>query len=356
MLVVIKIGSNVLFGDKDYLDLELIKSLVKEISELAKNHQVIIVTSGAVAIGQEILQKKNILKSTSASLGQSELIKHYKIFFESEGIQSAQILLSPNSFKERTRYDYLKKTLQQLIDLKILPIINENDVIALGKETFFDNDSLAAMIAIISNADKLIFLTNVDGLYSGNPVINKDAFILREVKNIDLEIQKMAFNKKSQLGQGGILSKIKGAKLSTSCGIETFIINGLTKNNLINLLIKKETIGTKFIAQKNNLSERKKWLLIGNLSRAKIIVDQGAKEALKKKNSLLAVGVRNISGEFTKRDFVNIIDSKGEIFAFGLVNYDSKELLSLAKMRDKIEIRKRYPLEIIHTDNIVLLN
>lgn len=354
MTIVFKIGTNVLLGNQDALNLELMQNLTTEISKLHKQgRKIIIVTSGAIATGQSVILKRSILRSTAAAIGQPELIRYYVEFFLHHKIKVAQILLSPNSFKNRGRYDNLKKTLQELLDNHIIPVINENDVTIL-KDTFGDNDSLAAIIAVITEANKLIYLTNTEGLYAGDPQIKPNTQIIKEIKNVDLEIQKMCFKKTSSLGRGGMLSKLKGAKLATNCGIETFIINGLQPKN-ISKLIAKENIGTKFMPQKGKLSERKKWLLIGTISPSKIIVDQGARAALENKNSLLAVGIRGIKGDFAKGEFVNIADSVGEIFAFGLANYSFQELLPLNKLRDKNEIKKRYAREIIHIDNLILL-
>ncbi|MEK9165938.1 MAG: glutamate 5-kinase [Patescibacteria group bacterium] len=355
MTVVFKIGTNVLLGNKDALDLDLMQNLVKEISKLyEQDYKIVIITSGAVAVGQAVLSKTKISRSTAAAIGQPMLMRYYTEFFSKNNIKIAQILLSPNSFKNRERYEHLKKTLQELLDNNIIAVINENDPTVL-KDTFGDNDSLAAMIAVISNAQKLVFLTDLDGLYSADPKIDKSAKIIKEVKSVDLEIQKMCSQKTSSLGRGGMLSKLKGAKLATTCGIEVYIINGSKPDNISRLLIESQTIGTRFLSQKSELSERKKWLLIGTISQGKIIVDQGARAALENKNSLLAVGVRKIKGNFDKGDFVNIADSENEIFAFGIVNYNSKELMELVGLRDKKAIRKAFSKEVVHIDNLTLL-
>jgi len=355
MRIIIKIGSNVLLGNKDALDLELMRSIVDKVSNLRqKGHQIIIITSGAVAVGRTHLGEQQGFRSSSAALGQADLIQHYWHFFEQANIKIAQILLSPNVFKNRDRYEHLKKTLQELIHKGVVPVINENDATIL-QDTFGDNDALAAMVAVIVGADKLIFLTNLDGLYSADPKIDQNAQIIKQVKSIDLEIQKMCSQKTSSLGRGGMLSKLKGAKLATTCGIETYIINGLQPNNIKELLIDDQPIGTKFMAEQTKISERKKWLLIGSVSQGKIIIDQGARRALEDKNSLLAVGVRGITGDFKLQEFVNIADERGEIFAFGIANYSSKELLPLNNLRDKIQIKEKYKKEIVHIDNLTLL-
>lgn len=355
MKIVFKIGTNVLLNNNNCLDLVLMRELVQQISRLYnQDQQIIIITSGAVAAGSEMTRNNSLSRSSLAALGQAKLIKYYCDFFNEQNIKIAQILLSPNSFKDRSRFDHLKRTLLQLTNNKIIPIINENDTTVL-KDAFGDNDSLAAIIAVIADAQKLIFLTDLDGLYSADPKIDKSAYVIKEIESVDLEIQRMCSKKTSSLGRGGMLSKLKGVKLATTCGIKVYIINGLKPDNISQLLIENQPIGTRFLPKKDDLPERKKWLLIGTVSQGKIIIDHGARKALENKNSLLAVGVRGIKGNFNKRDFVNIADNQGEVFAFGIVNYDSKELTQLVGLRDKEKIRKSFPKEVIHIDNLTLL-
>ena len=343
MKIVIKIGSNVLMGNKGCLNFGLVENLVNEISKIKKqDHDVLIVTSGAVATGVYVSGSSS---STSAACGQVILMEKYINLFRARNIKIAQLLLVSDDFKNRERYEHIKETINELIDNQIIPIINENDVTSIG-ESFGDNDSLASMVSAITEADRLVFLTNLDGLYSADPNIDKAAKIIKEVENVDLQIQKMCSKKVSSHGTGGMLSKLKGAKLATTCGTETYIINGLVADNLIKLFIKEEEVGTKFKAQHGGVSERKRWLLIGTASAGKIIVDRGAREALENKKSLLAVGVKKIKGEFGERDFVNIADTNGEVFAFGISSYSSSELKELKDFKNKI---------VVHIDNLTLL-
>ncbi len=355
MKIILKIGTNVLINSKNCLDLVLMQNLVREISQVFHlNMQIIIITSGAVAVGREMAQNSPLSRAALAALGQAKLIKYYDDFFNEQGIQIAQVLLSTNSLKNRSRFDLLKDTLFQLTSNKIIPIINENDTTVL-KDTFGDNDSLAAIIAVLTDAQKLVFLTDLDGLYSSDPKTDKNARLIKEVESVDLEIQRMCSKKISSLGHGGMLSKLKSSKLATTCGIETFIMSGLKPENISELLLSNQSTGTVFFPQKSDLSERKKRLLIGAVSESRIIVDQGARKALEDKNSLLAVGLRGIKGDFTKGDFVNIADKKGEVFAFGIVNYGSKEMAQLLSLRDKDEIRSMFPKAVVHIDNLILL-
>ena len=354
MKVILKIGTSVLVNNINGLDLVLMQNLVCEISRVYNQGvQIILITSGAVATGREMVN--NLLsRSSFAALGQTKLIKYYYDFFGEQGIQIAQVLLSANSFKNRSRFNLLKETLTQLTDNRIIPIINENDTTVL-KDSFGDNDSLAAIISVLVSAQKLVFLTDLDGLYSSDPKTGKNARLIKEVESVDLEIQRMCSKNTSKLGQGGMLSKLKGAKLATTCGIDAFIMSGLNPNNISKLLLNNQPVGTKFTSRKSHLSERKKRLLIGTVSESRITVDQGAKKALEDKNSLLAVGLRGIKGDFMKGDFVNIIDKKGEVFAFGVVNYGSKELMPLLSLRDKDEIRRLFRKAVVHIDNLILL-
>ncbi|MDD5750175.1 MAG: glutamate 5-kinase [Candidatus Pacebacteria bacterium] len=356
MKIVIKVGSNVLCAESKSLDLGLIERLIEQIAALyEKGHEIILITSGAVAGGRGILKNPEaVSKAALAAAGQVEIMNHYHDFFGKHKIKTAQLLLSPNCFKNRARYDALKNTIIELVESRIIPIINENDATTVN-DSFRDNDSLASMIAVLFNAERLIFLTNLDGLYSADPNINKDARMIKEVKNVDLAIQKMCSKGKSSLGSGGMLSKLKGAKLAATCGVEVNIINGLEPENIGRLLSENKPLGTRFLAQKSGLSHRKKWLLIGAASQGKIIVDQGARKALQGKNSLLAVGVKDVKGNFIQRDFVNIADQKGEIFALGIVNYGSCDLSKIKGLKDKDSIKKICPREVVHMDNLTLL-
>jgi glutamate 5-kinase len=253
MKIILKIGTNVLVNNKNCLDLVLMQNLVQEISRVYnQNHQIIIITSGAVATGREMAQSNQLFRSALAALGQAKLIKYYHDFFSQQGIQIAQVLLSANSFKNRPRFNLLKETLLQLASNRIIPIINENDTTVL-KDTFGDNDFLAAIIAVLVDAQKLVFLTDLDGLYSSDPKIDKNARIIQEVKSVDLEIQRMCSKETSSLGRGGMFSKLKGAKLATTCEIETFIVSGLKSDNIMikkRLRIKKFNRNSVFCAKK----------------------------------------------------------------------------------------------------------
>lgn len=366
MKVVIKIGSNIIAKENHEkkplaprCSSEIASSLRAVISQIVllhtHNFTPIIVTSGAVAKGRAALGGKIVSKATFASLGQAELMCTYRSFFLPQHIQIAQILLSPNSIKNHERYKKLKRTLAELALHRIIPLINENDVTTLD-DSFWDNDSLAAMIASLTGAQALLLLTNVDGLYAKDPILYPQTKIIREVKNVNLAVEKMASQETSAHGKGGMLSKLRAAKLATTCGIETYILNGFKPHTIADLLIDNKNHGTHFVAQKNvALTERKKWLMIGSVSLGEIVVDAGARNALENHKSLLAVGVRGMRNVFERHDFVKLADQEGEIFAYGLVNYSSKQLMPLLPLRDHAKIKKLYPQEIVHADNITLL-
>lgn len=364
MKIVIKIGTNVLLGkhsspDNEHanlLDKSIVIHIAEQIAALYKEgHTAIIITSGAVACGYSISHTHTISRAAHAALGQAYLMEQYAKVFSEHNRTIAQILLSPNAFQDRERYKKLKTTLEDLEKVQALPIINENDV-TTTKSSFWDNDSLAGMIASLCQADMLIFLTDIDGLYTASPHKNPSAQLVKTVDNVGLSIQKMGTKETASLGRGGMFSKLKAAKLATTCGIETYIVNGF-KRNCITQITHGNNIGTHFKANtKTALNDRKKWLLIGSVSKNKIVVDEGAKGALKNRKSLLAVGVVRISGTFEKGDFINIADKSGEIFAFGIVNYDSAELIKLKMIELNQEyIKKHYPKEVIHANNVTLL-
>ena len=365
MRITIKIGTSVLLGKKSLksstvqklpLDETILKKIVEQIAPLYKQGiKIILVTSGAVASGASIVGKRSFSRLALSAIGQAQLIYRYISLFELYKIPIAQILLSAEVFIDRKRYEQFRTTLYNLEKIRALPIINENDVIT-SQTSFWDNDSLAAMVAILTKAQKLIFLTNVSGLYSAVPDEDANARVIKEVENISASIEKMGSAKTSLYGTGGMLSKLKSAKLAASCGIDSYIINGLAKNCITDLIVKNKKIGTHFLADKNQtLTDRERWILIGSISKNKIFVDRGAREALQQRKSLLAVGIIRVSGTFKQGDFINIADSSGEVFALAMVNYGSKDLIKLNTQPRTPAIKKYFQKVVVHANNLTLI-
>lgn len=346
--IIIKIGTNVLTADSQKLSKEIIKQIVGQISTLMKKgYQVVLITSGAMGAGKEIIEPKIKNKTTKkavlASIGQAHLMKIYNEEFGKYNIKTGQLLLTKEDFSIRSHYLNLTQTLNGLLDNNILPIINENDSVATYELTFGDNDRLAANTAIALDAEKLLILTNLDGLYSADPNKNKNAKLISEVKNIDQNIENYCSKQKSTGGLGGMRTKLNAVKLATRSGITSYIINGLKENNILDVLDNKK-IGTKFLASNKNIKNKNRWHL-SSTAMAKIMIDDGAKKALKNRTSLLLVGVQKIEGEFDKKEIVEIIDLERQAVGYGVIDFSSNFLKN----------KKKIDKEIIHADNITLL-
>ncbi len=358
-VITIKIGSNALLGDNEGgFDMALITRLLDDIQLWRKKYHIVLVSSGAVAAGRMMLQQRaiDLDRPTLAAVGQMHLVEMYHTLCKERAVVSAQILVSREHLTIRENYAQMRRTFHELLHHDIFPIVNENDAVALQGGGFGDNDALAVYAAILSQSRRLIFLTNLDGLYTADPRVDSNAVFLDRIDNIDSEITAMCSSSRSSHGTGGMLSKLRAAKMATTAGIDVHIINGLHPENLSTLL-SGEKIGTWFpCAKQDGLSEKKLWLMLGSTSNGKIIIDHGAKEALKRRKSLLAVGIRKVYGKFDRKDFVNILDLRGDTVALGIVDYDSDTLLEGLKHRkDKETIRTKLPREVVHSDNITLL-
>lgn len=255
MKLIIKIGSNILTTNDSKLDLNNLRNLCNQIAIIKqKGISVIIVTSGSIVCGAERLQLKPLSiqeKQASASVGQNLLLNEYNKFLEMKGIAVGQILLTKDGLENKNRVENAKNTIYKLLELGAIPIINENDTIAVEEIRFGDNDMLSAMVAVLVNADKLLMLTDIDGLYDKNPNLDKSAKLIETVKNIDQKIEKIAGDAVSYKGTGGMVTKIQAAKLATENGIETIIANGRTENIITNIIFgKQKCLSSKFIAKK----------------------------------------------------------------------------------------------------------
>ncbi|MBU1166953.1 glutamate 5-kinase [Patescibacteria group bacterium] len=352
--VIIKVGTNVLTNDSDELDYNVINSLTEQISSLKKkDFQVVLVASGAVAAGKKVLPQNNVKdhitkRQIFAAVGQIPLNQALTTSFEKNKITSAQVLLTRNIFVTRDNYDKIINVLDGLLTQEVVPIINENDVVSLNELSFGDNDALAASLSIMLDAEKLLILSNIDGLYDRDPE-EKESQLISEVNNIDRAINKMCSEKTSRSGLGGMLSKVKSIRLATRAGVESFIIRG-KKEEVITKTVQGHNQGTRFTQQKNvKLDARDRWLLIAQDKTARLQVDDGAREALKKRKSLLAVGIVSIHGNFEPNTIVEIVDKQKELIGYGLTIYSSKEL------QEALTKKKRLAKYVIHADNLTTI-
>ncbi len=361
--IVVKCGSAVLTNEDNTLDERVIENIAENVSKLVdKGYVMAIVSSGAVAAGRGILkiEPKNIVeKQALASIGQIALMQKYRDFFNKFNHEIAQILLTHDDFKDRRRYLHIKENIEKLINFKIIPIINENDSVVVDEIKFGDNDTLAAMFSGLFNADLLILLTDIDGFYDANPKINKDAQLIESVKKIDTKIKKLAESTPSRLGTGGMLSKIEAVDRATRLGIPVIIANG-KKDNVLVKILNGELYGTFFYPREDKLKSRKYWLRYSTKSRGKIIIDDGAVNAIRfKGKSLLPIGIKEVEGNFKEGDVIDILDKNGKIIGKGITYYSAEDLKKI-KQKDSSKIKEilgyKFSEEAIHRDNMVIID
>jgi len=359
--IVIKAGTNLLTTRTGEVDRKRIFALAKEIADLRKqNNEVLIVTSGAIGAGLgklKISRKPSSLKEKQAfaAIGQPLLMDIYQDAFSALKINVAQVLLTRHDFDERQKYVNARNTLSSLLELGAVPVINENDTVAVEEINFGDNDTLSALVASAVSADWLVILTDVEGLYKGVPGKSE---LINYVEKISPEIERYASGTSSSgKGVGGMKTKVLAAKIATSSGIRTAIANGLEKD-IIAKIIKGEKRGTVFAPQKA-LEAKKHWIAFGSSCKGQIMVDEGAAKALLKGGkSLLPSGVIRTQGGFDSGDTVSILDSGGKEIARGVANYSCEEVEKI-KGRKSADIKKilsKYSTdEVIHRDNLVVL-
>lgn len=376
--VVVKLGTAVLIGEGNGIAQSRFDALVEAIAGLRRaGREVLIVSSGAIGLGAERLKMERRphgmpLKQACAAVGQGRLMSLYSETFERYGILTAQLLLTAEDFSSRRRYLNLRSTITKLLELGTIPVINENDTISTAeiesldvaspvKINFGDNDKLSALVASKMEADLLVLLTDVDGLYTANPHESHDAELIRLVGEITPEIEALAATgvaRESRVGRGGIKTKLEAARIATRSGCATIIAGGKLPN-IIERIFEGDDVGTLFLP-KSGLKGRRRWIAFATSVRAAIVVNDGARAALaERKASLLAAGVVEVRGEFERGDVASIIDEQGREFARGIVNYSSHEARKISghhsgKIDELIEQRNYDAL--ITRDNIAFLD
>jgi len=357
--IVIKLGSSTIVDKKGNFKKKWLLSLIKDIKNLKKNKQeVVIVSSGAIALGQSYLKIKNKkikleMSQAVASVGQIYLINEFQKLFEKNKIKIGQILITPDDTEQRRRALNVRRTFENLFRLGAIPVVNENDTTATSEIKYGDNDRLAARVAQIIGADLLIILSDVDGLYEATS--NKKSLI-KIVKVIDDKILGLVDKKINTYGSGGMTTKLEAAKICMNAGCSMLIANGKDSNPIKRIINKK--LYTWFVPKISNLDARKKWIISSLSSSAKIYIDHGASKALKSGKSLLPAGIIKVSGNFKKGDNILIVDSNNVNIARALSSFTSEEINKIKGLQsDQIENILGYASksEIVHKDDIVLL-
>jgi glutamate 5-kinase len=359
-VIVIKIGSSLLVDNKQNIRRKWLSSFAKDIQKLkSKNKKIIIVSSGAIALGcKKMNYKKTNLKldksQAVASIGQIELMNLFSQSFSKFKLNISQILLTLDDTEERRRSINAKRTFENLFQLNFIPVVNENDTIATSEIKYGDNDRLASRVAQITNADTLILLSDVDGLFTKNPKLFKDAKLIKKINNFDKDIKNINMKGITEFGKGGMITKIEAAKICNLSGCNMIIANGLHLNP-IDKIIKKNNC-TLFVSKISKLHARKKWIISSVSPKGEIIIDDGAKKALVNGKSLLAAGIKKVSGKFSKGDHIKILDIKRKEFARGLSSFSSEEVHKIIGCHSN-EIQKILGYvsksEVVHKDDMV---
>ena len=362
--IVVKIGSTLITNHGAGVDHALIKDWVGQIAGLSKSGvEVLLVSSGAIAEGMKRLGWKtrphevNQLQA-AAAVGQMGLVQVYESSFRDHGLETAQILLTHDDLADRTRYLNARSTLTTLLQLHVIPVINENDTVVTDEIKFGDNDTLAALVCNAIDADLLIILTDQQGLFNADPRNDPSATLIREAKAGETELEAMAGGAGSSLGRGGMLTKVQAAKKAALSGATTIIAHGRETNVLVRLH-QGESIGTRLTADALSLTAKKTWLAGHLKTSGTLTLDGGAARALKQGGkSLLPIGVSAVSGNFARGELVSCVSDEGLEIARGLINYSSTEAQKIMRRPTQaIEELLGYIAEpeLIHRDNLVLL-
>jgi glutamate 5-kinase len=367
--IVTKFGTNLLTAGTEHLDLEVMATLVGQVVRLhQRGLEVIIVSSGAVAAGRQQLsltkERKDIpSRQVMAAVGQNALMHSYEQLFGWHGVTVAQALLTKADVSDRLGYLNARNTLLALLELGVVPIVNENDVVAVDElegAAFGDNDNLSGMVSNLVDADLLVVLCDVAGLCTADPANDLSAQLITRVDCIDEWIEDLAGGTRDR-GVGGMATKVQAARLATASGATVIIADG-KEQDLLSRLVKGESIGTLFPPTASKMESRKRWMLTGLATNGSLVVDDGAVVALKEQNkSLLPAGIKAVDGDFLRGDAVDIISEKGkkgEKIACGISNYSSRELAMIKGARsDRIEslLGYGYGDEVVHRNNLVVL-
>lgn len=363
--IVIKVGSAVLTSSEQGLDHNRIERLASDISSIMRRERnVILVSSGAIAAGLAKLGLKKSksmplsLKQAAAAIGQSGLMWAYERTFATHGLKVAQVLLTREDLSNRTRFLNARNTLQTLLDYGVIPIINENDTVSVDEIKFGDNDNLSGMVAHLADADLLVILSDIDGLYTADPKLDSSAELIPLVEKITAEVERGAGDAQTAVGTGGMRSKIMTAKKVGAIGIPMVIVNG-KKNGVLPALFDGRDVGTLFLPRSDKVESRKHWIAYTVCSSGQLVVDNGARDALMQKGkSLLPGGVVKVEGNFKMGDCVSCADLEGNVFARGLAKYSSMDLDRIKGLKTSqiasVLGHKDYD-EVIHRDDLVIL-
>ncbi len=360
--IVLKVGTSILTGGRPVVDPRRITAVAEDVaSAVRKGCEVLLVSSGAIVTGAGVLGIRRPVRSLSrkqalAAVGQPVLMQRYSAALDRLGLRAGQVLLTRRDFASRRQYVNAHQTLLALLAQGIVPVINENDTVATEEIEIGDNDTLSALVASLVGADLLVILSDVDGLMTGDPRRTRDARLIPTVVRIDAAILRAARRTPSTQGVGGMATKIEAARIATESGVATVIMGGERPQPLA-CVLKGERHGTLFLPAERTPSARRRWLAFGLPARGVLVIDDGAREALRRGKSLLPAGVVAVEGTFEPGEAVAIRDMRGQDVARGLVNYPSSQVARIKGVRSTqiadVLGRKTHD-EVVHRDNLVL--
>jgi glutamate 5-kinase len=360
LLAVVKIGTSSITSERGELDDAPILKLCSDLAAArAAGHRVVLVLSGAIAAGMPALgltvrpTDVGTLQALAA-VGQPRLVERLNAIFSTYDIVAGQVLLTPYDFVHRSQYLHARATLQHLLTLRVLPIVNENDTIADDEIRYGDNDRLAALVSHLLHADALVMLTDTAGLFTADPRHHDEASLIEEIVEVDEALEHAAGGAGTARGSGGMASKLAAAKIAAWSGVRAVIAAAAADNVIVDALAGRP-VGTVFAPRAHRLSSRKLWIAFAQGAQGRIVVDDGARRALVDHNrSLLAAGVRGAEGAFDVDAAVEIVDERGAVFAKGLSRYSARQLGAVAGRRTR-DLPEGLPDEVVHRDDLVVL-
>lgn len=364
-LVVAKIGSSTLMDANNELDVAFVRSLCAQIAALkAEGNSVVLVSSGASAVGRSLLgfeQRPTDIPTLQAcaAVGQTKLIEQYAEILKEDGITCSQVLLTRGDVVDRTGYLNARNTFEKLLEMGVVPIVNENDTVSVREFSFGDNDMLGAIVASLIDADQYIILSDIDGLYSANPDTDPEAEFIERVEKVDGDILAMAGGAGSTFGTGGMATKVKAGRAMIAAGIPMVICRGRSENALVDAVHGKGRF-TRFesASETSHEAARKLWIGLAGLAKGSVTVDAGAARALERDGaSLLPVGITGIDGSFDAGDTLNVLNLDGVLIARGITRYGSAELAQVKGLRLDVIARflpERADCPVIHRDELLV--
>jgi len=363
MKIVIKVGSSSVTSPDGTMNAAAIEKLSGEVKGLIESgHQTLVVTSGSIATGlkpfgfdRETRPKDADQLRAASAIGQISLMMTYQEKLAELGLVAGQVLLAPTDFWFRNRYLKSRGTILALMDRGAIPVVNENDAVADEEIRFGDNDRLAALVAHLIDADRLVLLTDTPGLFTADPRQDSSASLIEEIVEFDRRFEEMAGGTGSAMGSGGMASKLAAAKIATWSGVETVIAQADRLNVIGDAISPEASVGTTFRPRSGRLPARKLWIAFALPASGQIVVDSGAREALEcRMKSLLAAGIRKVTGSFGVDSAVELSDESGEVFAKGLTRWTSSDIGSYAGLRTS-DLHSELNHEVIHRDDLVIL-